>query len=272
MKIIDNITVGADPEVLIQHEKTGEYIPAFLITPGDKYNPVDMGGGYQILADNVTLEGNIPPSSSKEGYIMNMTKLIDIFSTTIKANNKDLKIVFADSATFADDKLEFEEAKIFGCMPFKIAYHAGEHVAPDLSTQNKRAVGGHIHCGYNSVFDKEALNPLLAIAFDLFLTIPSRITNFDEFRNKYYGNLGAYRDKDYGVEFRSLGGYTVNPKYYDRIYDNLMKMVIFVNSFPDIVEFRKEMLNLNSNLLEKNRDYYKDTCKKFGINYSQLIF
>ena len=71
-------TIGSDPEFCIVKGRTN--IPSFMITDGTKKNPEDFGGGYKILKDNLTVEGNIPPAFNKEEFIENMKTLKQIIN------------------------------------------------------------------------------------------------------------------------------------------------------------------------------------------------
>lgn len=269
MRLLKNITIGADPEVFIRHNN-GKIIPAFLFLPdNDKSNPKDVGNGYYILHDNVTLEGNIPPASTKEEFIKNLDTLIQIFRNELASKNSNLSLHYADSAELEEVYLAYPAAKIFGCSPFNNAYGNDSIVAPNLEDFKLRVSGFHNHIGYDSYYNKEKINPLIAKMYDIFVVVPSRMKSSDTFREKYYGALGSYRDKPYGLEVRSLGGFFFNPEYHEKIYDNIMMMVDYINHFNDI-----NQLIQKTNLIDPYniKKYLKRIYRDLDINLDLLTF
>lgn len=271
MKIVENITIGADPEVFIQHKVNGKIIPAYKLLPEyNKENPRDMGNGYAILHDNIMLEGNIPPASSKEEFITNMNGLVTIFNDFIKSRSTNLQLKFADSVETDSETLNHSIAKIFGCSPYLNAYKdISEIKADDMSELNARVAGDHHHIGYDSMYKKETVNKIIAKLFDVFVVLPARTLYNDPIRAKYYGAYGNYRNKPYGLEVRSLGGYFFDPKFYGIIYDNMQMMFEYMNSFNDIVQ-----LISKTNIIDPyNIERYSDRIyKELKFNQKSLRF
>ena len=71
-------------------------------------------------------------------------------------------------------------------------------------------------------------------AFDYFVVYPSRQIYSCPIRALYYGDYGNFRNKEYGVEVRSLGGFFSQDKYLGWIYDQTIKAINFCES-PDNV-------------------------------------
>jgi hypothetical protein len=236
-----------------------KFFPSFNVIEGDKQNPTDIGGGYQILKDNVLLEGNIPPAKSKEEFIHNMKYIKNYFSEVLKNSDiKGLSLECADSGEFDAKYLRHWEANLFGCSPYNNCWDGEEHIADDMSHMNFRVAGGHIHIGFDKVdgsISNEKLNLLIAKAFDYFIVYPARCNYNDPIRSKYYGSYGNYRDKPYGLECRSLGGYFLKDEYLGWIYDNIMKMIDFINS-EDGKSIEK-LIAIENNPLNFNEENYK---------------
>ena len=257
MKKITNVLVGSDPEFFIK--KDGDFFPSFNVIQGTKSDPTDIGSGYQILKDNVLLEGNIPPASTKKEFIHNMKYLKSYFINMLSEN--DMSLVCADSGVFQSKFLRHPDATEFGCSPYMNCWDMNEHRADDMSDMNHRVAGFHIHIGYDTYLDKTFLNQIIAKAFDYFLVYPSRLKHNDEIRSVYYGGYGNYRDKEYGLECRSLGGKFTEDKYLGKVYDNVMKMIKFINSTDGI----EKIINLGNSFSEAHYNM-------LGINIENLKF
>lgn len=269
MKLLHDVTIGSDPEVFIKHSITNKFIPAYLVIPDNsKNNPLEIKPGYSILHDNATLEGSLPPAKTKYEFLDNMKELINVMETYVNKKNDKLVLQYQDSAKFNLDMLNHDAAKIFGCEPYKNVYLGTEIKAEDMSSFEFRVSGCHIHIGYTSHYKQEVVNPIIVKAFDLFLTIPFKHHTSDEIRDKYYGGFGQYRDKKYGLECRSLGGFAFNPKYHSKIYDNLMKMIEFINSYDSMIDIIEDFKFVDEFNIKKypNRIY-----KRLNINYSDLL-
>ena len=85
--IIDNVTIGADPELFLINSKTGEVVSSIGIIPGEKGNPyrsIDMPEGYGLEIDNILAEFNIPPVRTKEDFIEAITYMKNYIKKFIK--------------------------------------------------------------------------------------------------------------------------------------------------------------------------------------------
>ena len=74
--MIENVTIGADPELFLINSKTREVVSSIGIIPGEKGNPYrskDMPEGYGLEIDNILAEFNIPPVRTKEDFVEAMT-------------------------------------------------------------------------------------------------------------------------------------------------------------------------------------------------------
>ena len=225
-------TIGSDPEFFIRKKKDGTYMPSSLITSGTKFAPEEAGTkGFLIHKDNLTVEGNIPPSKNKEEFIHSMKFLKNIINTI--AEIKGCEIVCEDSVEFKNRFLDLEDAKEFGCSGFFNSWDSQlcEIETPKLET-NKRVAGFHLHLGYKfdeSKFGMGEIAKAIGRAYDLFVVLPSDEIKYDEFRRNNYGSYGSIRIKSYGVEVRALGSYFANDEYLDWVYDQVIKMFDWLN-------------------------------------------
>jgi len=195
------LNYGADPE-----------FPAYIndcpislcgILGGSKEIPELIPGTVDCFKseDNVMAEICIPPSNDLETlfkYIESAKECTELFLSEKLSNNVTLKN--KSSERYPLDELCHEKAFEFGCEP---AYSIYEYEIKPPSLQkikNIRSAGFHLH------FEIKNCNLIKFIYLcDLFLGIPSFIYDEDTDRRKLYGNLGEYRLKSYGVEYRTMG-------------------------------------------------------------------
>lgn len=218
-------TIGSDPEFVIK--KGRSYLPSYMFTNGTKHEPEDFGGGFKILKDNLTIEGNIPPATCKDEFVSNFMRLKAIISERL-ANQKAV-LCETDIATFAPKYIFSPDGQEFGCSQFEHAYSKSTLQSPQL-TGYQRSCGMHIHIGYTILDHKYThaeYNNWIAKAWDYFVTIPSDKIVFTPARRNKYGVYGGYRHTRYGLEARSLGGHFAKDEYLEWIYNQTMKVMEF---------------------------------------------
>lgn len=223
--MINNITIGSDPEFFIYKQEQPQ--SSIGVIEGTKASPEEVKPGFAVLKDNVLIEGNIPPSETKQGFIDNMRELKKMMSDILA--EKDYLLISDDSAEFSSDVLANKEAMTFGCAPYINAWTLGMKSPDNLSKLNHRVAGFHIHIGYEYSGDisSDFMAMYIARAFDYFVVYPSRVHYNDKIRAKYYGDYGNFRIKPYGVEVRSLGGFFTQDKFLPWIWDQTMKTLEF---------------------------------------------
>ncbi len=241
-------TIGSDPEFFLFKDNSA--FPAIRFTSGTKQVPEEIKPGFMLQKDNLLIEGNIPPCINKNEFVNNLLFLKDYIRSRVEIKN--LELVCADSAKFKPRYLRIPEAQEFGCNPYRLAWNKGKTiVADDLSRISYRVAGFHIHIGYKwTAVPKRLTDIAVAKAFDLFVTNPSRKIYLDEIRKKYYGRFGSYREKSYGIECRSLGGYFLNDKYLSWIWDQIMVMSDYLQNIDK--NTMDKLFHHNLQLTEKN--------------------
>lgn len=269
MKLIDldNITIGSDPEFFIVSQN-GEAFPSTEIFTGTKDNPEQKGDGYALLKDNVLVEGNIPPAKNEEEYVNAMLTLQSMINSVLQING--LRLYASDSMKFKPRFLQHEEANVFGCSAYKNAWQLGQFSAENMSHLPIRVCGNHQHIGYQLLTDsisKRLMNRYIAKAFDYFVVWPSRQHHNDEFRAKYYGPYGVYRDcPAYGVEVRALGGHFTAPEHLSWVYQNTIKAVHFCAEESNL-ELLDQVEAPSTEDVELTLSFYE----KLGLNYKELL-
>jgi len=225
---LDKITIGSDPEFFIV-DKKGDAFPSIGIFNGTKDQPEDQGGGFALLKDNVLVEGNIPPANNVDEFVASMKTLKSMMNSVLAVAG--LQLHSADSMKYKPRFLEHPEANVFGCSSYKNAWELGSFSAENMSFMPIRVAGGHIHCGYflteGSQVTQKQMNRYIAKAFDYFVVFPARQHHNDEFRAKYYGNYGVFRDCQYGVEARALGGHFMADEHLAWVYEQTIKAITY---------------------------------------------
>jgi hypothetical protein len=242
--MIHNFKVGADPELFFI--KDNKAFSAEGLIGGSKEFPKFIGNnGCALQEDNVMAEFNIPPSNNKTEFNNNVQFMLDTLDTIAKSNGADLLIT--PSAKFDKKSLSTLQAKEFGCSPDLNAYSFTQNPRVEIN-EDIRVAGGHIHIGYNNP-DPE-INLVIVRVLDIFLGLPSILLDKDDTRKEYYGNAGSYRNKTYGVEYRTLSNFWIKTKELREWVFNQIELAInFINNneFTEISENQWSSIELAIN-------------------------
>ena len=210
------ITVGADPEFFLL-KPDGNPIPSCGLIGGTKDKPIPLpkskfGVSYQ--EDNVTVEYGFNPITSNENVIHGM----HLYDQVQRAFNEISNFVGAKGYVvsqnpeleFSKEQLASAQAQTFGCDPDLLAYEGGARRLPidPKVVGNWRFAGGHIHIGYDRAGTEiPSFAMIQLIEYFAYL----RYLSYDgqRERRKYYGLAGLYREKDYGVEYRTPSNFWI---------------------------------------------------------------
>lgn len=208
MNMLNNITIGTDPELFIWDRKNNRVISSIGLIPGEKgnaYVPEGFEKGFGLQIDNILGEFNIPPVKTEKDFVDHINKMKDYIKDFVQQINPDLTIKCSASEFVDDDQLQSDEAKLFGCSPDYNVYTRSVNQAPEGNKTNLRTTGMHIHVGYP---DKTIDQSELIIKYlDMYLGIPSVLLDKDTRRRELYGKAGCFRITPHGVEYRVISGY-----------------------------------------------------------------
>jgi hypothetical protein len=202
---IKEFKVGADVEVFLRNNDW-KFISAVGLIGGTKDNPKLLDcEGHMVQEDNVAAEFNIPPCTTAEDFVkhinISMMGVLDLLPS-------GLFIDLHASAKFDKDQLLSLQAQEFGCSIDYNAYTLAPNKKPCAKNNpTLRSIGGHLHCGYNSPC--MTINAEMIYLLDLFLGVPSILLDPDTDRRQLYGKAGAFRPKDYGLEYRTLSSFWI---------------------------------------------------------------
>ena len=206
------ITIGCDPEFFLKDIKSGKLISGIPFISGTKEEPKLLPKGGNIQRDNVAVEIATDPAISGEDFV---EKVRDTLSEMVKVVPTWTKVIAIPSANFDPDQLDHPEAQAFGCSPDFDAWEVRKNDPPYADDSTFRSCGAHIHVGTDGKDDNKFLlefeGKLLTVrVMDCLHGIISTVLDSSPesiARRALYGNPGAHRPKDYGVEYRVLSNY-----------------------------------------------------------------
>lgn len=143
--MIDNITIGADPELfIVDHSKNDKVISSVGLIPGEKGDPYkadDMPNGFGMEIDNILGEFNIPPVDTKIAFKNNINYMKNYIDSFVKQKNPNYGIQCVASRIVNDDQLTTPESQRFGCSVDYNAYTKKANKKPSAKNQNLRSAG-----------------------------------------------------------------------------------------------------------------------------------
>jgi hypothetical protein len=219
MSKLENVTVGADPEVFVA-DMSGKISSVIGHLGGNKSYPRPVNNGA-VQEDNVLAEFNIDPAYSKLEFTSNMTTVMSQLKNILE--NKGLHTVVVPSHNYTIEELESygPEAMEFGCSAEFNAWTDREMPRPQGDKVTLRTAGGHVHVGYDS--PNPVMNRNLIKMMDFTLGLPSILLDSDAQRRKLYGKAGSMRHKMYGVEYRTLSNFWLqSTELMEWVYDRTL--------------------------------------------------
>lgn len=227
-----SITVGTDAEIPLMLV-TGEFFPATGIFGGTKVEPKPLGrlgAGFAVQEDNVNVEFNVPPARTSREFVSNVSKAIRQLQ---RITPPTMMLAFGTaSAEYRPEWLKNQACQEFGCTPDLNVYTGERNPKPEAENKNLRTASGHIHVGWDNPTheDREKLVKML----DLHCGFAS-VNIDDKARRQLYGKAGAYRVKDYGIEYRVLGNWWVQ-SHAETVWNMVMAAVQAVNQGTKLSE------------------------------------
>lgn len=227
--MISNVLRGADPELFLV-DKQGKPITSIGRIGGSKDFPRDLGNGFALQEDNVTVEFNIPPASNSRQFSASIQYVLGFLRQEISKDNLELSIV--PTLEFTVDDLMHPQAQELGCEPDFNAWTKKVNPRP-VAPESLRSSGGHIHIGYDNPTEETSLE--IIKAHDLYCGVASVLYDTDTRRREIYGKAGAHRIKGYGVEYRTLSNFWIKtPELTEWVFEQSEKAINFINEGNEI--------------------------------------
>ena len=226
----ENVMLGSDPEMVLYDPRKKRFHSVEGLIGGTKEEPRPIEGfdGFFVQEDNLAVEGNISPAKSSEEF----ADSIDILKKQIVLMIPEYSLRIVPSAVFDKEFLDTDQAREFGCQPDMNAYSGEMNPLACVPKDNLglRSFGGHIHISYDDAWlDEKEDKQAIARAMDIYTGLPSLLEDEDKMRRELYGAAGSYREKEYGLEYRSLSNYWVKSKELSKtIFERTIKALAFV--------------------------------------------
>jgi hypothetical protein len=219
--ILDNkeYLIGCDPELFVWDTQTERYIGAQGIVPGTKSDPYLLDGGM-VQVDGLALEFGIDPAVDEQDFVDKIAKV----RATIQAMIGSRYQMHAVPHVVFDQEVmdeQLPENLELGCEPDFNAWTLQVNQSPNAAT-TMRSGGGHLHIGYGSrLMEQEDIHfrHCAALVRQLDATVGLGTTTWDKdtVRRSLYGNPGAFRPKNYGLEYRTPSNAWLASEKYTRL-------------------------------------------------------
>lgn len=207
------VTLGADPECSIFDIQLNRIVSAIPVLKRDKHNPIQLGNGVNLYADNTLCEFSFPPSEDKEQMMDRMKDAFERIHIHL-GDRYRLMPVAAHRYTEKEMEPEFDINPVeVGCNPSFCAYTCSvRNPVPFPDTLRTGSFHIHLgnadwngkHGGHMLTFDSR--NDTIKL-MDLFVGLGSVLLDRDPGsveRRLLYGQAGSFRPTPYGVEYRPL--------------------------------------------------------------------
>lgn len=202
------LTIGADPEVFVKLG-SGKFISGHVFECGTKSNPMPVANGH-VQVDGMALEFNVKPSETKSEFVNSTIRVIKDLTALVQAKEHGATLAAIPCCDFGEEYIKSVplEASQLGCNPDFNAYSGETNPIPDANMPF-RTGSGHVHIGWTT--NKDPMDPehyaqcrALVKELDYYLGLPSLLWDADNRRRELYGQAGAFRPKNYGLEYRVL--------------------------------------------------------------------
>lgn len=207
-------SLGSDPEIMCYSVEEKKIVSSIPVLKRDKNNPIDLGDGIKMYADNVLIEASFPPSKNRAS----MVKLMRTVFTRMQEKLGDKYRLLPKAAhVYSNKELKAEygiDPMIGGCDPSFNVYRMEINDIPNFQG-GLRSGSFHIHLGHNRLLDFDTRVSAVKL-LDIFLGCSSVIFDKDETalnRRDLYGKASEHRMPPHGVEYRCLGPWSLrSPK------------------------------------------------------------
>lgn len=215
------LKLGADVEAFVRDSRSDYAVPCIGIFAGSKELPLpikSLGDGFAVQEDNVMVEYNIPAVSEVQEW-RNCHLRMATWIEDYLYGSKRYHLWSEGSMIFKASALAHPQAQKIGCDPdYSVWTRSVNEVDPTHFKKGLRTAGGHIHVSF-SIDGKSPeqhdrgleVREAVIKAQDLFLGVPSLFmeSESDARRRELYGKAGAFRPKEYGVEYRVLSNFWI---------------------------------------------------------------
>lgn len=225
------LLIACDPELFVK--KDGKISSIAGVLGYGKMNKLDTGKGVRLQEDNVLLEFDIDPCKTERQFDELVNDALLICKDVAGDHGFELAMgVSSHNYTPAEVELFPTSAKEFGCSSDINVLTTRINPVP-VPRKGLRTAGGHVHVGFidhmglESEHCKVEKRQEVGILCDYLLGLPSLMEDDNDLRRSLYGKAGAIRNKEYGIEYRTLSNYWLE-KHRKDIFQRTTKVVDLV--------------------------------------------
>jgi len=269
--------VGTDTEMFLRDIETNNPVPVIGLIGGTKANPKpvpELGDGFCVQEDNVMLEYNVPPAKTKTQFvnnIMTMNQYLDDLVWT-----KGLRTDICESMMFTKQQLNHPQAQDIGCEADMDVWNRLVNPSPKGNPllQTTRSAGGHVHISFRvggKFTDNLELKEPLVKCLDITIGFPLYLKYPEGVRRQIYGRPGAFRDKDYGIEYRVPDNrWTRSPAEIEWMWIGVEKAFYLLNHHQKLLSNQSDILldsvkEINKGLGQRADEYLRYVLTMYGL-------
>lgn len=256
--------LGADPELFIQ-DSEGKVIPICGKIGGTKEHPLVINhlvearfglyrprrrgealadiqaGNWAVQEDNVMLEFNVPAFKDSSFFTDSISRMLTVLEHDVLSQHGVMPKYEVMHTFKPEDIAPFPQAFTIGCLSDMNAYaENGAYEREPFSAAhfgNNRFCGGHLHVQYNP---NNVPRHIFAQFMDLVAQLPYLRWDKQKMRRMFYGQPGLYREKPYGIEYRTPSNFwlskTFRDKYLPGMVENIYSLAAFANKDPEFLK------------------------------------
>lgn len=279
------ITLGSDPELALFDVKQNKIVSSIPVLKTDKYDPIKLGRGMKMYADNVLVEFSFNPSKTSRGLISSFKR---VFQSAQDKLGHNYRIIPKAAHNFSKKELipQFGiDPQQIGCNPSFDAWTQSVN-DPEPFKDGLRTGSAHFHVGNEKLKDFNTRIKAIKL-LDIFVGLSSVIFDKDltsKKRRFLYGKSSEHRPTPYGLEYRCLGPYSIiSPKITQLVLDLIEYSMTFIedDTADNVIklvipaEVQKAINNCDKGLALKILEQVglpKEFMKRIHLNYSQDFY
>lgn len=261
---VQELKLGADPEVFIYDMANKTYVSAHDIVPGSKEEPFTTNYGA-IQVDGVAAEFNILPASELKPWMRSIKQGLNHIISLAKRKNPNYTVMISPVATFKQDYFNQlpEDVIQLGCNPDFSAYTRSANDTPHTD-EPFRTGAGHVHIGWypkgsfveDYYGDEKHFSDCISLVKDLDASIYllSHLWDHDTKRRTLYGARGAFRPKPYGMEYRSISNAWLGDPLLRAWIFNAVSHVVLLHDSGFVLSEIQELADLGAVFVKNNKN------------------
>lgn len=263
--IVKRYLIGADIECFLK-DKEGAIISAEGLVKGTKHDPYfpnpGLGEFFTTSLDNVLGEFTIPPATNGAEFVdfINLSK--ELLLGTLP---EGISLYFYPDNLMDEKYLQTKNAKTFGCDVSYSAWNGRPISINRTKYPTLRSAGFHVHVGYEE--PSEVVNELIVKTLDLYLGVPSVQIEPENLRKTLYGKPGEFRNKPYGVEYRTLSSFFAGSNELTAwVYNNAQKAMEFINNLNNVNDSEEDCKVIVDAINNNDKDKAAYLIDKYNID------